>query len=433
MTAAARPLLCVLVDAVRHDYVDPARMPYLAARAEELGVARIRPILGYSDSIRATIFTGAYPDEHGYWMEYRYRPGSSAFGPLGRLAPLDSLPSDFVRRGTKFVLSQTAGRVLARRGGYRTLPLRNLPFRALGSFDWTLKAGMLEGALGRPTLFERLNEAGVGWAYLDSSELGRGLPAALDRLDPDTRLVFVYLHHVDMASHVVGIEGRLFERALARTDARVAEVVRRVQARLGDVSLLLFSDHGMSSVDELVSYRRLERDEAFPRRFCFALDATMVRLWWPDAGEALRARIRDEVRRGAPGRFLAIEDLRELRLPVPDPAWGEEVYLLEPGRAIFPNFHSLLPPKAMHAYHPDESEQHGFVAGVRSGGSVELVELAPLVLERLGVAQSGGDRRATATMPSASAGRSESNGRESARNAVAAAPSAPAPGELGFA
>lgn len=433
MTAAARPLLCVLVDAVRHDYVDAARMPFLAARADELGAARIRPILGYSDSIRATIFTGAYPDEHGYWMEYSYRPGSNAFGPLGRLTALDSLPTDFVRRGAKFVLSQTAGRVLARRGGYHTLALRNLPFRALGSFDWTLKAGMLEGALARPTVFERLNDAGVRWAYLDSSKLGRGLPAALDRLDPDTRLVFVYLHHVDMASHVVGIEGRLFERALARTDARVADVVDRVQARLGEVSLLLFSDHGMSTVDELVSYRRLERDPAFPRRFCFALDATMVRLWWPDADEPLRTRIRDEVRRGAPGRFLTLEELRDLRLPVPDVAWGEEVYLLDPGRAIFPNFHSLLPPKAMHAYHPDEPEQQGIVVGARAGGTVDLVELAPLVLERLGVAQSAGERRATATRPSASAGRSESNGRASTRNTLAAAPSAPPPEALGFA
>ena len=103
MTSDPR-LLYVLVDAVRHDYVAPERTPYLDQLAGELGFARMRPLLGYSDAIRAAIFTGCPPDEHGYWMEYCYRPGQTPFGVLGRLGALDALPIDFVRRGTKFVL-----------------------------------------------------------------------------------------------------------------------------------------------------------------------------------------------------------------------------------------------------------------------------------------------------------------------------------------
>jgi hypothetical protein len=382
-----RPLLYVLVDAVRHDYVEPKRTPYLAQLAAESGLSRMRPLLGYSDSIRAAIFTGRYPDETGYWMEYCYRPGSPALAPFQRLAPLDRLPSDLLRRATKLGLSQTLVRRQARRHGYAQLGLRNLPFRALDRFDWTLRTEMTaEGALGAPTIFDHVAEAGLAWTYLDASKLGmRRLLAALDSLPRETSFVFVYLHHVDLASHVVGIRSRLFERALAHTDSLARSVVERTEARLGPLDLAVFSDHGMSPVDRVVSYPSLWRHPGFPSRFCFALDATMVRLWFEDDSAALRDEVRQVVAREADGHFLSADERRDLHLDFADRLYGDEIFLLEPRTAIFPNFHSLQRPKAMHAYHPDDLEQHGIAIGVSDAQTVELVDLAPHALGVLGI------------------------------------------------
>lgn len=384
------PLCCVLVDAFRHDYLDARRTPVLSALAAEGAAARIRPVLGYSDAIRATIFTGAYPDEHGYWMEYCYRPESSPFRRYRRLAPLDRLPPDLARRGLKFLLSRSAVRTLARRRGYRELSLRHLPFRAAGCFDWTLRTAMTApGALGRPTFFDELTRAGRTWEYVDFHRDGRrGGLERLDRLDPATDLVFVYLPQIDMASHVVGLDSPLFRRTVARTDALVGEVLRRVERRIGPAERLVFSDHGMSEVTRVVSFPGLLRDPGFPERFCVALDATMVRLWWLDPDEALRARVRREVAAASPGRFLEREELAALHLDFGHRLYGDEIFLLPPGVAVFPNFHSLLRPKAMHAYHPDDPDQHGIAiapAGEEPDDPVELTAIAPLVLRRLGV------------------------------------------------
>lgn len=384
-----RPLLYLLVDAVRHDHVDAARTPFLARLAAERGLARMHPLLGYSDAIRAAIFTGCYPDEHGYWMEYCYRPSSSPYGTLARLAPLDRFPSDVVQRGTKFVLSQTVVRRIAKRAGYETLSLRHLPFRSLASFDWTLRTGMdAPGALGVPTVFDRFGEAGLGWAHLDSSKLGtKTMLAAIDELPRDMRFVFAYLHHVDMASHVWGLGSRMFERTLRRTDALAEEIVRRTRTRLGDVELAVFSDHGMSPVDRSVSYSELVRHPGFPRRFCVALDATMVRLWYHDPDAQLRAELRTLVAAGAPGHFLTRDELRTLHLDFDGRLYGDDVFLLEPRTAIFPNFHSLLRPRAMHAYHPDHHEQQGMAIGLPArDGAVDLVTLLPHALAVTGVA-----------------------------------------------
>ena len=380
------PLLFVLVDAVRHDYVDPERTPYLHGLGAERGLSRMRPLLGYSDSIRAAIFTGRYPDETGYWMEYCYRPETTPLAPLAGLAPLDRLPGDVLRRGAKFALSQTVVRRIARRRGYEHLSLRHLPFRALDRFDWTLRREMsAPGVLGAPTLFDRLTSAGLPWAYLDAPTLGaRGLLRAVDELAPETAFAFVYLHQVDMASHMFGIRSRLFERTLGRTDALARAVVERARARLGELEAVVFSDHGMSPVDRIAAYPGLWRHPAFPSRFCFALDATMVRLWYEDDSPGLRDEIRQIVAGGAPGRFLSAQELRDLHLDFDGRLYGDEIYLLEPRTAIFPNFHSMLRPKAMHAYHPDDTEQHGIAIGAGAAGeTVELVELAPLALRAL--------------------------------------------------
>lgn len=377
----SRPTLVILVDAFRHDYLETREAPFLARLAERLPSARMRPILGYSDSIRATIFTGRYPDEHGYWMEYCFRPGAGSYAPVDRLGALDRLPSDFVRRGLKFVLSNTVVRRAARRRGYAHLSIRNIPFRALGSFDWTLRTSMTAtGALGAPTLFDELTDAGVPWAYLDSSKSRRGsLLRQIDALPQETSFVFVYLHHIDMASHLVGLDSPLFDRTVRRTDALVADVVERVERRLGEPQLVVFSDHGMSTVKRSFNLQDLVLHPRFPDGFCFALDATMVRLWYLDDDPRLRDELRTTLLDRMPsGRFLEEDELADLHLRFDDRLYGDEIFLLPPGDALYPNFHSLVPPKAMHAYHPDDPEQQGiFIAppGSVLGETVELVDV----------------------------------------------------------
>jgi hypothetical protein len=375
--AGDRPTVCVLVDAFRHDYLTPALAPRLSRLAAEGTPSRLRPILGYSDAIRATVFTGAYPDEHGYWMEYCYRPESAPMRRLATLNALDRLPVDVARRAIKWGLSQTVIRRIASQRGYAQLSMRHFPFRSLTCFDWTLRKSMSEdGALGMPTLFDRLTEAGVSWSYLDAARDGtRGMLRAIETLDRGTGFAFVYLHHIDMASHLLGVEGGLFRRMVRRTDRLTGEVVDRIRSRLGDVDLVVFSDHGMSQVRRTVAYPHLWTHPAFPSRFCFALDATMVRLWFADRDPELRDEVRAAVQAGAPGRWLSADELRELHLSFDDRLYGDEVFLLDPGVAIFPNFHSMLNPRAMHAYHPDDPDQQGICIAPDTEPARELVEL----------------------------------------------------------
>jgi Type I phosphodiesterase / nucleotide pyrophosphatase len=385
------PVLVVLIDAFRHDFLADDVTPNLARLATDGIQLPLRPILGYSDAIRATFFTGKYPDETGYWMEYCYRPEASPWKGMERFARLDQLPFDPAVRGAKMVMSMTAMKMLAKRREVPHLDLRNMPLKAAGKFDFTLSQPMTgPNALGHPSIFDVCTASGRPWAYLDASKARRGsdLVDLVTKLSDDVGLIFVYLHQIDMAAHLFGIASKLFWRRVQSTDALLGQIVARVRLRFGDVDPLIFSDHGMSVLLRQMAIQDLLEHPGFPDRFFVALDATMVRLWFFDDDERLRSEVRDRVASRYPGRFLSEEDLKTYHLQFTGRLYGDEIYLLEPGIGIFPNFHSYIKPKAMHAYEPTDRDQWGIFIGPASTRSamsnpVELTEVTALVMTML--------------------------------------------------
>lgn len=391
MPEAKPPLLVFLIDAFRHDFLLEDVTPNLFELADD-GINRpLQTILGYSDAIRATFFTGRQPDETGYWMEYCYRPERSPWQGLSRLAPLDRIPSDFALRSLKLAASTTAMRFAARRANLPHLSMRNIPFRALDKFDLTLHQPMTAPkALGYPSVFDKCVEAGRPWAYLDASRVRRGsdLLRQLDDVPENVGLIFVYLHQIDQAAHLFGITAPIFWRRVRSTDELAGRILGNVRRRFGDVTTLVFSDHGMSPLSRQIGIPELTLHPGFPDRFFFALDATMVRLWYLDDDERLRQELRERVANRYPGYFLGDDELAKHHLQFATRLYGDDFFLLPPGIAIFPNFHSFIKPKAMHAYDPADQDQWGIFIGPeaaapRVSDPVSLTEVTGLVMDAL--------------------------------------------------
>jgi hypothetical protein len=168
----------------------------------------------------------------------------------------------------------------------------------------------------------------------------------------------------------------------------VGQIRGSVRRRFGKVPTLVFSDHGMSSLSRQIAIPELTSHPAFPDRFFAALDATMVRLWYLDEDERLRQELRERVATRFPGHFLSADELATHNLQFNDRLYGDDFYLLPPGIAVFPNFHSFIKPKAMHAYDPAFQDQWGiFIGPAATAGyvsdPVDLTEITALVMRAL--------------------------------------------------
>lgn len=387
-------VLAILVDAFRYDYLSEKYTPFLCSICKQGFYAPLRPILGFSDAIRATVFTGTYPNVNNYWIMYRYGPESSPFKIFKTLKFIDYIPIGLLKRGIKFVLSATLCKFLAEIYDYHELTVRNIPFNIIHFFDFTLKKSMLFPRVMNdlPTLFDMLRENNVKFAYLDSTKLGRKIQHNLRMLDPDVQVIIVYLHYLDYAAHRHGLNSSHFWVQVKSVDETIKSIVNSAKQRFGNkVDVIIFSDHGMVETTEFLNFERFMRHKKFGEEFLFFLDSTMVRLWY------MNPDVKDEVRRlfnnTEYGAFLSEEEKKKLKINFKHKYYGDDIYLLKPKFSIFPNFISWLKPIAMHAYHPKYAHQLGIA--IFNGrklesvnqkiASIELVDIMPTVLDILGL------------------------------------------------
>lgn len=386
-------VLAILIDALRYDYVNESDTPFIHGLAKQGHKLPLRPVLGYSDAIRATIFTGAYPDRHGYWMSYCYSPETSPFKVFRALQFVDLIPSDLIRRGLKFLLSSTLCKLLAKTIGYHRLHLHNIPFSIIDRFDATLRKSMLaENPFSEyPTIFDVLRENRIRFAYFDSSILRRRLLAEIAKLNPETKFVMVYLHYIDEVSHRFGLRSQRFKRALRSVDAIARCIVRLVARVWGEEPfVIVFSDHGMVEEKGRIDLSHLTKLDGFGNDFMFVLDATMMRVWYFNA--KARERVKLAIERIGHCRQLTNEQKRVLKIEFRGNGYGDEIFLFDPGYIIFPNFYSYIRPKAMHSYDPEHPTQQGIFIicgdncpGQVQEGAVELVDITPSILSLLAV------------------------------------------------
>ena len=384
-------LLVIFVDALRPDFITKEATPYLYHLTKDYLSTECIPILGYSDAIRATIFTGTYPDKHGYWMKYQYSPQTSPFRQVKWLRFIDHLPSPFLRSGINLVLSKTLFKTLAKIYQYHELASYNIPYNIIDNFDFTLKKSILdEGPFEQvETIFDILRSNNVKYLYIESSSI----KSTLRKISGGERFVMHYLSDIDAASHRHGLFTQRFFRTLKQVDRKIESLIEKAKEKMGkNLHIIVFSDHGMSRVNEICCleepFGSQLKDWVSKGRLLYAVDATMIRFWYLD--QNLKKRIRQRLNRTNWGRFITSEK-EELKISFNHTRYGEDIFLLKQGKAFYPNFMSWLKPKAMHAYHPKNREQRGIfiLAGAKVQKTtlkpIEQVQIMPTILDILGI------------------------------------------------
>ncbi len=321
--------------------------------------APLQTVLGYSATCLPTILTGRMPCEHGHFTFF-CRPADEPLGPLAEtpfrgLGALRWLPSGLAERGrVRRVLSRA---VAASRGLTGYFQLYNVPFEELECFDYSEKRDIYQpGGIngGHPTIFDHLREREVAYHMSDwrrpESENLASLRCAVEQ--GQIEFAWLYLPALDGRLHDEGLAGRGIESHLQRYERELRSLLALAERHYGEVSLTVFSDHGMADVRE--SWDLMARVEATGLRrgsdYLAVYDSTMARFWF--ANGRAESRLRELLGNEARGRILEERDLRQLGCWFEDARYGQLIYLVEAGTLICPSFMGRKPLRGMHGYDP---------------------------------------------------------------------------------
>ena len=347
-------MVVILIDALGWELA--RAMPGFAAGLRHR--RRLDTVLGFSSGALPTLFTGRMPSEHGRFLMYRRRAGHSPFRGFGALA---ALPRRVRESGT---LTRALERSVRAHGVRGYFNLYEVPRPLLAQFDLAERDDPFSpGGLPLPSLWDTLERRGVAWAGRNwrtperesLAWLAHELEGTNGSADRANALLFFYSADLDATLHVEGSRGPRVRAALERYHAWITRQLEAARARGEELWLYLLSDHGMVDVTatEDLMARLAGRDVSWPRDYLPFFDSTMARFWWrtPRARDAVRAALA-----GARGRWLERAELEREGVWFPDHAYGEDLFLLDPGVLMVPSFMGRSALRAMHGYDPSHPD-----------------------------------------------------------------------------
>lgn len=336
-----------------------------------------RPVemqFGYSCTAIPTILSGARPNVHGHLAFYSWAPDKSPFRAMRFIAPL-LRPRSFWRRGrVRNQLSKLVKRLYGFTGYFQLygIPVEHLPF-----LDYCEKKDMfVPGGLAPvKNLADTWTDQGLAWHISDwrkPEEENFRIAADLFRKGAVDR-AFVYAAAFDAVQHDnVGRDDVLRPKVEA-----YAEGIRALHTALVEsgrpFELTVFSDHGMtplrSTVDAPAALARTGL--VWGVDYASAIDSTMARFWWlrDGAKAAVEAAFAD-----FPGHWLDDAEKRRHGIWREDGAFGDALFLADPGIQFCPSDMGVKPLNGMHGYDPaDEDSRACWLSTVPVPEGVERV------------------------------------------------------------
>lgn len=408
------PVVVILLDAFRWDYLTPKDTPYMwDIRQRGLSIRQLTPSFGFCEI--SEYATGVRPDTSQKFTQLSF--GRTEVSPFlwaaARLSDLaEQACSRYHGRGSGRLRNWIAGDLLRHlcidpevvNLRYR-VPLPLLPLLTMPEASRYTD----RDAMGTQTLFDVLRDAGrgidddgfVSYAKVTGSDDSRAaeLISRLDRpASFSTDLFLIYLGECDGSGHTYGPEAPQTRRAAARQSARVEEIISAFTTWAPRTRFVVVGDHGMLPVqryfDAGCHIQRAARGGGLRhyRDYLLFLDSTMVRIWFKSAPAAdiLSTTIASPPFRST-GTLLTTELAKRRHVPGPGDAYGHLIWMADPGTMVFPDYFNREPPKGMHGYDTRLDDQKGmailFGEGIAPGvvEEAELVDLCPTICNLLGI------------------------------------------------
>ncbi|MCX5699824.1 MAG: glycosyltransferase [Candidatus Omnitrophica bacterium] len=343
----------ILIDALGWNYIKDR--PFL----NDIATTKmpVRSILGFSSGVIPSILTGKYPQEHKHWSLYYYSPKTS---PFSWTKALLWLPDNILNsRITRKIIEEISKRLMGYTGYFETYLI---PIRQLHLFDICEKKNIYapKGIGEINNIFDILKNRKVDYKCFNYPLKDQEILAKAKKSlrNDSSNFYFLYLSEFDALLHSyfkpkAEVKDKV-EVALDNYEKEIRDIYRIAKNRSAQVNLYIFSDHGMSPVNEAEDLKADIENLGFktPDDYLAFYDSTMARFWFHTSNA--RDKISYLLKNRNYGRILAEEEIRNLGIDFKDNMYGEVIFLMNTGVVINPSYMGNKAPQGMHGYDVDE-------------------------------------------------------------------------------
>lgn len=322
----------------------------------------------------AAFLTGNYPEETNSGTHFWYAPETSPFRPINSWTRVaEHIPH----------IGQLALRKWLRHKAFTA----RIPFSLLSYFDIVQKYGPLDEKFSNfETIFGLLKKSEKKTLYIgapisiarNEKVLARLKNASLKGVD----LIFLFVGDLDRIGHQCGPDSEEYRRGVQEMGEFVGEATAFIRKQTDLSSLLIFGDHGMVKVEQLVNVQKVLRNSTFsvPKDYIYFLDSTLARFWF--FNKAAEQGITEAMNSLEGGRFVSEEEKKIYKIRYSHNRFGEAIWWADEGSLILPNFwQGSRPVKGMHGYRKEALDNHAGFALIDSNikGNTFLKEPAEMV------------------------------------------------------
>jgi hypothetical protein len=320
-------------------------------------------LLSYSAGIHASMWTGAYPEDHRVWLEWELSHFPNSVLKISRTA-----------WKTKTLWAFLMKRFDARFFTYRYIPSELRQFFTPRSFDFYRPYFNSEF----PSLFQAMTANNVRFNFRYCRKIedipSRSCGAA----------EIISLPEFDALGHLYGPDSA---RVKERTE-KLFDKIRTITRNKEEI-VILFSDHGMYRVSRRIDILALLKrtNLTLGRDYIFFLDSTMARFW--TSSRETTDELKGFLSTLPEGKVISEEYIQANHLPL-DKKFGDIIFLVSAGTEIFPNyFHPMYADyvKGLHGYDVNGHNSKGVFMVNRETAlrkEFSLLYLAPLIAHYTG-------------------------------------------------
>lgn len=312
---------------------------------------------GYSSTAIPTILTGEGPTVHKHLSFYYYSPNTSPFKIL-RCFGLQFLPQKITGNWRlRHKLSKFLAKYYKFTGYFE---LYSMPFDRIQYFDYIEKTDMfVPGGLSSvPNIADNLKKMKVPYHISNwrLSELNN-IDALLNDIDKkNINFAFLYTAAMDSLLHRVTKKGSEIDLKLEWYSSRIRKVLEKARAKYKDVTLHVMSDHGMTTLTEVVDVKKKIESLGFKfgKDYVATYDSTLARFYY--FNDNARKTIREVIKEVPYSQNLSFSEKKRFGIDFEDNMYGEDIVLMDPGVQIAPCDMGLKALPGMHGFSPDHED-----------------------------------------------------------------------------